>query len=1094
MHLKDNVPPVSFGKVEISPEGGSLGGYNRNYKFKIPQYGYWRGFLLKFTAGELGLGDRLIEDVYNSLMDANQYYCSLLGQYSNIQSRYDKTCMFATERRALVGTMTAPQTQSLVPQGWVSPFDGNVRSGNFDPWESMWIRLKGGHSYGNSLVPGSYPAPVNLSAKGDARIAPFRQAARMPVLNAFGRNVHNLGNSNYDAPNPLYNFSTNSNGGYLTRTAVPGDNLSGDAILSNQVTSSLGYYTSSASNIISGTIDSTNGYPYVSTAAPSVTTVSGVTGTNANVPYNSIVGDRWAAMSSSAPGGAGSPTIINDNLAGSSFVDGVPFGGLIDFTHRFPAMGSYNLKYIPTWQGDVPVTSNNVPSSCLSEGYCLYLNAAGGLNTIVGIPGTNFFDVPNRQSGYCGRTKDATGDNFYVCRWGTGSTGVFSNAVPSAVSVSASTFIVEDRAGTTSQTGMPYDCDGIVNQVPYLTRNACTFACNSGAGIFSFESGVPRNCSNTNSYSLSGTLVTSAVPKYVGNSINLPINCSLKTCPTGTATTIPNVVYNMSLTPLAGFASANNLTQSSAIDYSFISSLDGCLFQQIPSYNPTAGPGGIGLSTTQPLPFSLNGGVDQTAQAPYSNSNTQMRNRFLGQRLASTYDWCSQANLSKHLGAMMVNQITLSTHSRIIQTIYPMETLARVYRMSTDSKRKWLSLIRPHMIQGPSSVQRGDTNTPGYTGAVNTADVEWQRADSYSTYRKWTCYFPCFFSFFEDPGNNLDTRFIENIEIDVLVNSTNNIYDGCDLGISSANLGSVCQMDHANEDRSCMTTFQGYNTQEFRKRVSVIDQNNLTVSAICYYHNFHDSTNESIRRLNYKPNIPTHMLGYNTYREHPVLLTAAQIVNGATIHVNLACTNLVTEIIFMIRRVQKDIAAHPQLESFPFDNFSTTLPISSVAFTASGQLLYQATGVECLLADQWDFSLGNIQSGMNTTNDTSIYADAHESYYTQSKRTCDGFFGYRIAFSFSQDRSYNSGSVPFESLNNPILSVTLPPLHGWVIQDDNLAFQMGSLFNLSENLNQRECDTQTVFDNDFQLEVYENYFQLDRIDSNTGVLSKSLDM
>lgn len=39
--LVDNVPPVSFSKIELSPDGGATGGYDRNYKFKIPQYGFF---------------------------------------------------------------------------------------------------------------------------------------------------------------------------------------------------------------------------------------------------------------------------------------------------------------------------------------------------------------------------------------------------------------------------------------------------------------------------------------------------------------------------------------------------------------------------------------------------------------------------------------------------------------------------------------------------------------------------------------------------------------------------------------------------------------------------------------------------------------------------------------------------------------------------------------------------------------------------------------------------------------------------------------------------------------------------------------------
>jgi hypothetical protein len=405
-------------------------------------------------------------------------------------------------------------------------------------------------------------------------------------------------------------------------------------------------------------------------------------------------------------------------------------------------------------------------------------------------------------------------------------------------------------------------------------------------------------------------------------------------------------------------------------------------------------------------------------------------------------------------------------------------------------------MIRPHIVNSPSSIAAGGTQTPGYSGGVNTTGVSWMRTPdaAYKTYRSFVCYFPCFFSFFEEPGMNLDTRFIENLTVDVLVNPIQNIYDPGDIGLSASKLGTTYNFnDTIQDDRAVMTTYTGFHSQEFRQRVPIINTA-LTVTALAYYHNFHDSTSQSIRDFNYRADVPGNILGYNTYAEPPVKVPAAAVTTGLTVNINLSCSNLTTEIIFCVRRRQKDIIAHPQLASFPFESFMTTLPIAAVTLTASGQLLYAATGVECMLADQWDFNMSNVKSGQGTTNDSGLYADSHESYYAQSKPTCDGFFAYRIPFSFSTDRTYNSGALALQTLNNPVLSIQLLPMHGWVINDDNLAFRMGSLLNLSENLNQRECDTQTVFDNDFQVEIYENYFQLVRIDSNTGAISKSIDL
>jgi hypothetical protein len=547
---------------------------------------------------------------------------------------------------------------------------------------------------------------------------------------------------------------------------------------------------------------------------------------------------------------------------------------------------------------------------------------------------------------------------------------------------------------------------------------------------------------------------------------------------------------------------------SEGLDWHYITAFNGANFATLTPDNTTYLTGsGIGSISDD------TGGVNlvSTTMADAGAPNVNLSKRYLGQRLMSTYDWCSQANLSRHLGCLMPATVTLSTHNRVIQTIYPMETLARIYRMPIDQKRRYLAMIRPHITASPSSVGQNALNftssaNAGRISGTVTNGVSYLRptAAAFGTYRTFDCYFPCLFSFFEDPSMNLDTRFVENLEIDCLLNAASNIYAPEDLGANVANAG-VQALDVNSDNlganltgmrknsRWTLTAFDGWHTSEFRQRAPVINTSNVTVTALCYYHNFHDSTSQAIRDSNFKPNVPANVLGYNTYAENPVLVTANTIVQGGSVSINLSCNNLTQEITFLVRRRQKNIASNVIQTHQAFEDYSTTLPIKNITLTGSGQQLYSGTGAECLIMDQWDYPLSSVETGSATTNDSGLYADNHVSAYAQSKPTCDGFFAYRIPFSFSSDRTYNSGSIALQTINNPVLTITFFDIHGWVLNDENLAAKLPSVFNLDENYGVNS-NKQTVFDNDFQIEIYENYWQLIRIDSNTGAVTKSLDL
>ena len=461
---------------------------------------------------------------------------------------------------------------------------------------------------------------------------------------------------------------------------------------------------------------------------------------------------------------------------------------------------------------------------------------------------------------------------------------------------------------------------------------------------------------------------------------------------------------------------------------------------------------------------------------PTSGSHGQGSLRSVrGERVASTWDWCTQSNLSKYLGALIPSRITLSTHNRAIQTIEPFETLARIYRMPTDKKQKYLAMIRPHLETSPGNHGK-DSTTLARTVA-----------DAYGTDRTWVCYFPCFFAFFEQMHLNLDTRFVENLEIDVSVRPQSEIFDPADLGPNSASLGSTTRL----------TNLSGWDLPGHMidtlpiRRLAAVVSSTISVQLLAYYHNFHDMTSQAIREANYKPNVPANLLVYDTYAENAVGVPATTIIKGGTININLQCNNLTREIVFLCRRKQKTPNGAKECV---FEDYATTLPIKSVTLTGSGQQIHKATGVELMLCDPHDFDLSTNKTGYSITNNSGIYADNFASGYVQSKEHTDSFFAYHISFNLSSDFTYNSGSIALQTINNPVLSIEFAALDGWVIQDDVLAVTRQSLWNRVTPFGVQANDENFISDNDYEILVYENFHQMVRIDSNTGAITKSLNL
>jgi hypothetical protein len=443
------------------------------------------------------------------------------------------------------------------------------------------------------------------------------------------------------------------------------------------------------------------------------------------------------------------------------------------------------------------------------------------------------------------------------------------------------------------------------------------------------------------------------------------------------------------------------------------------------------------------------------------------------------WDWQTEAQYYPGFAANIAERITLSTHNKPIQTIFPQETFARIQRMSQSERYRYLKMMEPTISQQGTC---DGTNT-GKNGEK-------------------VMYFPLFLSSTENCSYNFDTRFVEQLDIDVNVNQMDNVYVSTDIqkqegvqnaivsisdwigqyrdgvfafgwtrsgsGMASGITTASGAILHALELTGAATAYpESYKTytnltpRNYVLWLRTFDQvpaNYIKVQALTFFHNFHDATAQAIRDSNFKPETPANLLQYNTYAETDRSLKAVELQQTQTIHLPITTNNLVFGTTVMVRRRALGTSAGKR------DHYFQTLPIKTLTLTASGQQIYHSDLDENVLTDCWDFDLATGKVGRKYNNAVSIQSRV-------DPLSGDSFYFYYIPYSFSSDMTYNSGSIAFQTLNNPILSVAV-----------NVGTGASTPFEVVPR------------DDEWSIQVFHNYFNMLRIDSNTGAITRSLDL
>lgn len=258
------------------------------------------------------------------------------------------------------------------------------------------------------------------------------------------------------------------------------------------------------------------------------------------------------------------------------------------------------------------------------------------------------------------------------------------------------------------------------------------------------------------------------------------------------------------------------------------------------------------------------------------------------------------------------------------------------------------------------------------------------------------------------------------------------------------------------------------------------------VELVLIYHNWHDNIENSIRNNNYKRGVPASVYSTNWVRA----ATAAKFgANDTTLSIPLTSRNLVTEIVLVGKALSiGSIGGIDKLKKLKSD-YTMLLDRDfgyNLEFVGSGKTIWSGRSDELHGPDTADYDLtdrrlaggdcgyGGASKKARTHYETPGEGVGHKitgSVYTSSGLDythggVDFSFGDNMAilrFGFQTTDEYYTGGVALQTISNPTLVVT--PVDATVWQDKEIEF-----------------------------DVYVKHANLVRIDSDTGAVTRTLDV
>jgi len=276
---------------------------------------------------------------------------------------------------------------------------------------------------------------------------------------------------------------------------------------------------------------------------------------------------------------------------------------------------------------------------------------------------------------------------------------------------------------------------------------------------------------------------------------------------------------------------------------------------------------------------------------------------------------------------------------------------------------------------------------------------------------------------------------------------------------------------------------------------SLAGTSKYVIELVLLYHNWHDNIENSLRNSNYKRGIPASIFSTNWYTEVP------SVPYGVDGHrVSLSCRNLASEILIVGKRVSRTFQYGDAQGVAPgilneYAAVDARRVPWTVTFTGSGKTIWEGTNLDLQGPDTADYDLVDRRStagginhvGVNQVSLVGYPEGAHADQYDLkadgglthaglklSHDTQSGVsygFGdnmFSLRFGFQTTDEFYSGGIALQTISNPQLTMT------------------------------RYCnsagDAKQPLNADWKFQVYVKYSNLVRIDSDTGAITRTLDV
>lgn len=412
----------------------------------------------------------------------------------------------------------------------------------------------------------------------------------------------------------------------------------------------------------------------------------------------------------------------------------------------------------------------------------------------------------------------------------------------------------------------------------------------------------------------------------------------------------------------------------------------------------------------------------------------------------------------------ILDEIRLTTNGKLIETVYGETIPAEVVKMPAD--------LREFYTKGMVGYKNGDTqgqrqdpplyNGPwdpsaccrGTYGCFPTSTVlSPDYSESVLEHQHASFLVPVTLSSLKTLSKNYQTRFVEDLEVEVKMK---------DIG-------------------------RGFN--EFTTGADLTKFHN--VELVLIYHNWHDNIENTIRNSNYKRGVPASVYSTNWVR---AATTAKVISDTLPISIPLTSRNLVTELVVVARSKRLPSATFRGLENLQRRKSDYHIPLGeefhyTLELAGSGKTIWSSTNKELQGPDSADYDLsdrriaggdaayggkkgfksvpvddGSLVQGGSVTVGNIAQLDGG----LVSQSGVDVSFGDNMAimrFGFQTTDEFYSGGIALQTISNPTIKITPPALlkHKWV-------------------------------DIELEFDVYVKHANLVRIDSDTGAVSRTLDV